>query len=541
MSSSVQYETYLNRLKEGRLYLEQGLGDWALDLFTDVLQGLDESEMSDAEKDDVRAQAESELTKLGVVSEQPVEPPGLERDESIDKAFEPPHCFQYGTALMDGQFWEEAIKELSRSAEIGYSPLECWELCGDCASNLEKWEEASQFYRKVYTDGSISEDLKRQILIKITRCSQNVKRIEAASSLAARSEAAKAKSGIVAPEAPKPSAPRELATATVESLDRPVVHQLIGGRVTSWKPEGGKCLSTVERTYRVLNLLHLGVSSLVVELEDEESGERFAGQGLAPPFNRLVTPDALAAWTRSHMMVYSDRVVKVFDLAYHEDDFFIVREHLPISLAELISIGEIMPIPLAINLAHQVLEGLGDLHLHMGLDEQIRNIYHLDLRPSRVLLWDERPVLKMYNGGLWKVLCEGGPEETSIYKLPLPFLPYRAPEQFRPYLARRRHPIFTDIYLFGVLFYEMLTGIPPFRSSSHEEYEIQHCEQYPTPPKVWRPEIPDEVNSIIMKCLETDPFKRWRSTTEISLLMEKCFYDAVKPVRDDSFVEYLRR
>ena len=191
------------------------------------------------------------------------------------------------------------------------------------------------------------------------------------------------------------------------------------------------------------------------------------------------------------------------------------------------------------SIAYRILEGLGDLHLHMGRDSQIRNMFHLDLRPSRILLHDERPVIKIYNGGLWRVLEACNPEETAIRNLPLPFLTYRAPEQFRPYLSRRKPPFFTDIYLFGILFYEMLTGMAPFRASSFEEYEIQHCDQYPTPPKVWRPEIPAEINDIVMRCLEVDPTKRWRSVTQVSLILEKAFARDIQHGRSVIFARYL--
>ena len=540
MISSELYEVYVSRVKEGCLYQEQGLVDWALDIFNEILQDLDKSELAEEEKERLRAQVGAEMQKLVLITGS-AESPRIIMDVPDQSTDEPPHCFTYGQALMDGQFWEEAISEFDEAARSEYHRLECWELCGDCAANLEDWERANEYYRKVYLDSLVSDEIKKQILVKMTKCSQSLKKIEAAASFQARSETSRSKVGLAVTPEPSPDRREcELATSTVDSLDRHVIQQLVGERIWSWKPERGEYVSRRKQSYRILNLLHVGISSVVVELEDVETGERFAGQSLASPFNHLITHEALARWTQWQTMVYSEHVVGVFDLAHYEDNFFIVRDHYPLSLAKLISAGEIMPISMAVNFAHQILEGLGDLHLHMGRDEQIRNIYHLDLRPSRILLHDEKPVLKIYNGGLWKVICECNPVETAIRKLPLPFLPYRAPEQFRPYLARRRPPVFTDIYLFGVLFYEMLTGIAPFRGTSFEEYEIQHCEQYPIPPKAWRPQIPDEVNTLIMRCLETNPFKRWRSATEISLLLSKCYSEEVKPARDGRFAEYLK-
>jgi serine/threonine-protein kinase len=230
----------------------------------------------------------------------------------------------------------------------------------------------------------------------------------------------------------------------------------------------------------------------------------------------------------------------VYDLAHSGDFFFIVREYLPLSLVDLLTGKSLLPLPFVIFLGYQILEGIGDLHLRMGRDKQIRNIFHLDLRPSRILLHDQRPIVKIYNGGLWKELETCNPKWTSMHRLPLPFLAYRAPEQFRPYLARRRPPVFTDIYLFGIVFFEMLTGNPAFRASSFEEYEIQHCEQYPSSPKMWRPEIPDELNDMIMTCLARDPMKRWRSTTQMSLILEKVFSQQIQAsAREGPYSRYM--
>lgn len=533
------YEKFIDRVKEGCLYQEQGLVDWALEVFKEILRDLEKSELDEEEKERLRVQVTGYTEKLVLVTG-PSESPLIVMESQAPPSSELPHCFTYGKALMDGQFWEEAIREFDQAVAIGFRVLECWELCGDCASYMENWEKANEYYRNVYLDPLVDDEFKRQILVKMTKCSQKLKKVEAIATFQARSEAGRLKEGLTYPEPLSPHPQRELATSTVDALDEHVIQQLVGECIWSWKPDGGEYVCRRKQSYRILNLLHVGMSSLVVELEDEETGMRCAGQGLASPFNRLVSPEALARWTLSQTMIHSEHVVSVFDLAHHENSFFIVRDHFPMSLAKLISEGEIMPISMAINFAHQILEGIGDLHLHMGRDEQIRNIYHLDLRPSRVLLHHERPVLKICNGGLWKTICDCSPDATAIRNLPLPFLPYRAPEQFRTYLARRRPPVFTDIFLFGVIFYEMLTGIPPFRASSFEESEIQHCEQYPIPPKAWRPQIPDEVNNLIMKCLETDPFKRWRSATEVSLLIEKCYNEEVKPVRDGRFADYLK-
>jgi serine/threonine protein kinase len=451
------------------------------------------------------------------------------------------HHFEYGKALMDSRFWEEAIHEFEQAAVNGFRPMQAWELCGDCAVELGKRVEAVRYYQKVYSDERVTDAVRKQILTKITQCSETQKRIDMETiQLTRKGE----------PQQAKPQTPgRKLSTVqgdslpspSIDSLDRSSAHLLIGRQLSSWADEAGRSLVDSPRIYNVTNLLRIGVSSVIVELEVDGTGEKMAGQTLSASFNSSLGAKKLADWVQGHRMSTSSHLVDVFDLAQCDDRLFIVREYLPLSLGELITTGEIMPVPMAFFIAHQILEGIGDLHLHMCRDEQVRTRYHLDLRPSQILIQPDRLLIKICNGGLWSLVEDHNKSEPSIRQLPLPFLAYRAPEQFRPYLGRKRPPIFTDIYLFGTIFYEMLTGIQAFQASSFDEAELQHCEQYPTPPKVWRPEIPQEISELIMNCLQTDPMKRWRSATQISLALEKSFNAWVRPQRDAPFLKYLQR
>lgn len=443
---------------------------------------------------------------------------------------DPSQHYNYGLALIDGQFWEEAIAEFTAAAELGYEIRKCREYCGDCAFHLGRLEEAIRFYNMLYADAGLDEELKRQILLKITKCSQTRKKLESESVILARSGKAAAEKTLLHTES---------LTSCISSLDRYSLESVFGRTILSWAGEKGGRISNSE--YIITNLLHVGSSSLIVEMEELDSGQLFAGQILTGRFGEILSPTMLYDWVRAQRSIDSRHLVRIRDLAESDRHFFIVREHFPLSLNDILTTGETIPIPIAIRFAYHVLEALGDLHLHRGVDGTVMSSFHLDLRPSRILLRTDAPCAKVCNGGLWRGIERAAPEEASIRNTPLHALSYRAPEQFRPYLSRKRPPLFTDIYLFGVLFYEMLTGIPAFKASSFEEYEIQHCEQYPSPPRVWRAEIPDTLNDMIMHCLETDPMKRFRSTTQMSLLLEKTFPGALARPKDDTYQQFLKK
>ena len=460
-------------------------------------------------------------------------PGELVQNEEGFQATDPAQFYNYGLALMDGQFWEEAIQELSMAAGLGFQRLKSWERCGDCAFNLGRWEEAFRFYEYVYSDESIADELKKAVLVKITRCSQAQKKENARTAAMAKGNTK------TYPE--DQQAESELVNPSVLSLGYYSVDPVIGHTVTSWTDPKGKTLAGCARSYRVNDLLHIGSSSLVVELEEQSSGKKYAGQTLSGKLRNALPAEKLALWAQGLMPINSRHLIRLYDLANVNGHLFIVREHLPLSLSDLLTSGVNMPISLAVRLAYQVLEGLGDLHLHIGTGGRIQNLFHLDLRPSRVLLRRDKPYLKINNGGLWNEIAKTSPARTNLRELPLPYLSYRAPEQFRTYLARKRPPVFTDIYLFGALFYEILTGTQAFKASSFGEYEIQHCEQYPSPPRVWRPEIPENLNELIMNCLTCDPMRRFRSTTQISLALEKSFPAEVARPRDDLYEKYLEK
>lgn len=512
----------LARLTEARLYIEQGLTEGTAEIVNGILDEIEAEDLPPAAKQEVRSYADSLLKSLGVKS----------RESSVSpddfKATDPVQLYEYGLALLDGQFWEEAIRQLSLAANLGVEVLKCRELCGDCAVKLERWQEAFAFYQSVYADESLGAELKKTILAKIAKCSQEQKK--AAAGVAAS-----------APNSPAPSAQSEVNNPSVLSLDSYLADATIGRTATSWTDRVGNPLTGSVHSYQVTDVLHFGSSSFIVELQDQSNGRKFAGQALTERLKNAIPVERLAAWTKKQMSINSRHLVRVYDLANLEGHFFVVREHLPLSLCDLLSEGAGMPVPLAAKLGYQVLDALGDLHLHMASDGKIRNMFHLDLRPSRVLLDKEKPRLKLYNGGLWKEIEAASPDKTALRELPLPHLAYRAPEQFRVYLARKRPPIFTDIYLFGMLMYEMLTGIPAFKASSFEEYEIQHCEQYPTPPRVWRSEIPEELNDLVMNCLALDPIRRFRSSTQISLALEKTFSSALSRAGDELYRTYIKK
>ncbi len=91
---------------------------------------------------------------------------------------------------------------------------------------------------------------------------------------------------------------------------------------------------------------------------------------------------------------------------------------------------------------------------------------------------------------------------------------YMAPEQASG--ARKSLSPTTDVYGAGAIFYEILTGQPPFRAQSVPETVVAVLERDPTPPREIRPEVPRELETICLKCLEKAPADRYPTAAALA-------------------------
>jgi serine/threonine-protein kinase len=126
-----------------------------------------------------------------------------------------------------------------------------------------------------------------------------------------------------------------------------------------------------------------------------------------------------------------------------------------------------------------------------------KGFLHCDLKPSNVLL-DAQGLPYLTDFGLAR--RAGSDSSLSISGTILGTPSYMAPEQATG--TRSGLGPTTDVYGLGAILYELLTGRAPFRSPTVMETIVQVLERDPAPPRELRPEIPRELESICLKCLE---------------------------------------
>ena len=220
-------QKFLGRLSEARFCMEQGLADGTADIVRGILAEIEVDNLPQTIKDQIRSRA---LSILNGVNEHSHAQPAQEEEF---QATEPAQFYSYGLALMDGQFWEEAIQELSMAAGLGFQRLKCWEYCGDCAVHLGKWEEAFRFYEYVYTDESHTDEQKKAVLTKITRCSQAQRKEHAQTKAMAKRISNGRRRRTRRRNA-------EFVNPSILSLGSYSVDPVIGQTVTSWTDRDGQ-------------------------------------------------------------------------------------------------------------------------------------------------------------------------------------------------------------------------------------------------------------------------------------------------------------
>ena len=165
--------------------------------------------------------------------------------------------------------------------------------------------------------------------------------------------------------------------------------------------------------------------------------------------------------------------------------------------------GQPLPLELACELGRQMLEALAAAH-HLG-------IVHRDLKPANVRITSGNQV-KLLDFGLAKMIASDKLDPATASQLTLDgmvmgTLPYLAPEQLQGERVDGR----ADLFSFGVLFFEMLTGRPPFTATTLVEYARSLIHSRIPRPSTLRPGLPACIDELTLELIAIEPAERPRS------------------------------
>ncbi len=195
------------------------------------------------------------------------------------------------------------------------------------------------------------------------------------------------------------------------------------------------------------------------------------------------------------------------DFAVDDDGkAFIVMEHIAgLTLEDVLRTGGPPPLGLALEIASQALRAMGYLHRN--------GFVHRDVAPDNLMLTrgvDGEPLVKLIDLGIAKVLAGEGAATTTGIFLGKPR--YASPEQFHAQEIDHR----SDLYSFGVVFYELLTGRCPVDGNDPASYMAGHLFRPPLDFAVSDPHgrLPAELRRIVLRTLAKAPAERFASAAE---------------------------
>ena len=212
-------------------------------------------------------------------------------------------------------------------------------------------------------------------------------------------------------------------------------------------------------------------------------------------------------------------IVSVYDVSTNPDREYIVMELIDgITLKQYMERRGRMDWRESLHFITQIMRGLSHAHS--------RGIIHRDIKPQNIMVLRDGSV-KVADFG---IACLANAGQTLTQEA-LGSVHYISPEQARGDRIDAR----SDIYSAGVVLYEMLTGRLPFEGDSAVSVAIQHLSSVPLAPRDIDPSIPEPLELICMKAMNSDPNKRYPTADAMLADLEKFRKD---PSVD---MDYIRR
>jgi serine/threonine protein kinase/Tfp pilus assembly protein PilF len=259
--------------------------------------------------------------------------------------------------------------------------------------------------------------------------------------------------------------------------------------------------STFANRYDVLEELGRGGMGRVYKVFDKRIREEIALKLLRPD----IADDPQVVERFSNELKFARKIVhknvgRMYDLGEEEGILYITMEFVPgedlkafIKRAGQLSIGK------TIAIVEQVCEGLVEAH-KLG-------VVHRDLKPQNIMI-DKSGNAHIMDFGIARSLTSEGITDVGVI---IGTPEYMSPEQVGGEDVDQR----SDLYSLGIILYEMVSGRVPFQADSAFVVGMKHKSEKPQAPQTIDPQIPDNLNRMILRCLEKEKRRRFQTAEEI--------------------------
>jgi serine/threonine protein kinase len=205
----------------------------------------------------------------------------------------------------------------------------------------------------------------------------------------------------------------------------------------------------------------------------------------------------------AHMIgkLHHPNIVPIFDAGEEEGRRYVVTEH--VHAARTLSMycrpSSLLPVDQVVQIIYKCAKALHYAHS--------RGVVHRDVKPSNILLTQEGDV-RIVDFGIALVSDSEVSRLEGVAGSPA----YMSPEQVQGHPLDAR----SDLYSLGAVMYEMLCGQRPFRAGALGKLLRQVVQSVPEAPRAVRPELPEELDTIVMRALQKDPERRFRNGAEFA-------------------------
>src|SRR5579863_1717664 len=253
--------------------------------------------------------------------------------------------------------------------------------------------------------------------------------------------------------------------------------------------------------YEILELLGQGGMGAVYKARDTEL-ERLVALKLIRP-ELASNPEILHRFKQELILareVTHRNVIRIFDLGQARGVKFITMQFvegrdLRTALREK---GKFTP-EQAVQVISQVCRALEVAHA--------AGVVHRDLKPQNIMLDATDHVYVMDFGIAHSLETPGMTQTGALMGTP----EYMSPEQAKGMKVDAR----SDLFALGIIFYELLTGISPFKADTAMATLLKRLQDRPQPPAEVDPTIPQGISDVVMKCLEIEREQRYSNAREI--------------------------
>jgi len=253
--------------------------------------------------------------------------------------------------------------------------------------------------------------------------------------------------------------------------------------------------------YEIIALLGQGGMGAVYKARDTELDRLVAIKLIRPDL--ASNPEILRRFKQELILareVTHRNVIRIFDLGQAKGLKFITMEFVEgQDLRALLRERGKLPPEEAVRIISQVCRALESAHA--------AGVVHRDLKPQNIMLDPKDRVYVMDFGIAHSLETPGMTQTGALMGTP----EYMSPEQAKGIKVDAR----SDLFALGIILYELLTGISPFKAETALATLLKRTQERPQPPSEVDPTIPKAISDVVMKCLEIDRDQRFSNAREI--------------------------